>query len=786
MIARRNRVELPINAVNGNLIFTSGHAAAVHRVDSVGFDMLSLAQQLSLHGRLSTWAMKVERSFSIYRVCREYPADAYVDETVDMIDERYADRARWEAMLTEHADRMRSMRSFVPEIYAVISMSRPVRVPWSRQREMRVLRDAESAALDTLNDYLQARQATTHELQWMIRRTAVRGVCEPDLDPYWTPPALSLEGGVWEPGRADVQRFMPVVERRARHVLVEGEDGDSLQAFLVMGSLPPAADFPGAAELLFEPLERLDFPVDAVVHVDWLTNKKMRAICDNAIKDAYDEVDDASARFLDRRTRRRAQEVEDRQDYFASEPYPPGLDSFICFAVGAPSKDQLEERVKRLQRSYGSVRLYRPAGLQRELFEEHMLRPDGAAKNSSMLDYRRDYRRLLVSEQLAAMMPIGVRQGGSQRGIYLGYTTPGSRRPIKYDMLEASATNQAGAMLLNGTLGGGKTMTGQKIVEHAVNRGSIAVDVDPRPDHSLERLLGPERVHSISLENSDAYVGRLDPLVVAPPALREELAVSYMIDLLPQAVPEWQTAIIEAVRQVLREPRPSSKRVIDVLLSDQESRAVGRALGVWSEWGLCRMAFGDGSTADVDLAKPCTTIKSAGLSLPVAGTARASYDQSERISVATFKLIVAYAMRLLSSDVSVHKVLMLDEVHAFSDTSDGLRFLSRILRMARSMNVTVLMLTQLIGDLERLKDLIGVVMSFKQQNDDQARANLRMLGLDEGNEYLVGRLRGFSDGLCLMSGLDGRVVQMQVDPGEEFLRVADTNPTTRQLEAARA
>jgi DNA helicase HerA-like ATPase len=145
--------------------------------------------------------------------------------------------------------------------------------------------------------------------------------------------------------------------------------------------------------------------------------------------------------------------------------------------------------------------------------------------------------------------------------------------------------------------------------------------------------------------------------------------------------------------------------------------------------------------------------------------------------VATFKLIVAYAMRLISGDVSTHKVLMLDEVHAFSDTADGQRFLSRVLRMARSMNVTVILLTQLLGDLERLKDLIGVVMAFRQQSVDQAKANLRMMGLDENNQDLIERLLGFENGMCLMRGLDGRVVQMQVDPADpDFLRLADTNP----------
>jgi hypothetical protein len=772
------KAELPINAVNRNLIFARDQAASVYRAASVNYGMLSAAEKQRLHGKLFWWMVEVEANFSIYRVCREYPADDYVHETVSMIDERYADRRSWEQMLERQAAHMRKMRSFAPEIYPVVSLASPMRIPWTRsRRDASAAHDASSEALGRLVGHVSARNASTREIQWLLRRAAVRGVREPDVDPHWVPPALTLDGGVWDPGRADVQRFMPIVTRHGRSVLVEGEDGESLQTFLVLGRPPKTAGFPGKAELLFAPLESLDFPVDAVAHTRLLSNKKMLSLCDDAIKDADDELKDALNRFVDRKTSRRAKEVIDVQDYFASEPYPPGLDTIVCFAVGAPrdQPDLLEQRVKRLEKAYGSVRLYRPRGLQRELFEAHMLRPDGAGTT----DYWRDYRRLLIAEQYAAMMPIGTNQGGSRTGIYFGHTAPGAKRPVKHDMLEASATNRAGAMALNGTLGGGKTITGELLFSQAIRRGSIGVDVDPRPDHSFEALLGDELVHSITLANTDANVGRLDPLVVALPQMKEELGVSYMIDLLPQAVPAWQTKIIAAVRDVLRSPNPSSRAVIDLLLAsdDVNARDAGEALDTWSSWGLCRLAFGDGSSAAVDLAKPCTTIKVAGLSLPPAGTPRASYDQSERISVATFKLIVAYAMRLVSGDVSTHKVLMLDEVHAFSDTADGQRFLSRVLRMARSMNVTVLLLSQLLGDLERLKDLIGVVMAFRQESVDQAKANLRMMGLDEGNDDLIERLLGFENGMCLMRGLDGRVVQMQVDPADpDFLRLADTNP----------
>jgi hypothetical protein len=776
---------LPVTAVNGNIIFARGQAAAVYRVHTTSFEFLSLDQKNDLHRRLAWWAMKVESDFSVYRVCREYPVGAYVHDTVSLLDERYADRASWEGFLGKHALHMESMRSFTPEVYFVVSL-RGSSLPWQRQRESQIVNDAEQAAFDLLGSHLPSRRASTHELQWLLRRAAVRGVCEPDIDPCWTPPALTVEGGVWEAGRADVQSFMPVLEEHSRSMLARGEDGESMQAMMVMGKLPKTSEYPGSSELLFAPLERLDFPVDVVSHARWLPNKKMLSVCDNAVKDAHDELEDALARFLDRQTKRRVAEVADVQDYFASDPFPPGLNVVTSFAVGAPAgaSDMLKERVDRVERAYRPVRLYRPHAIQCELFGLHLLRPDGA----SSLEYRKDYRRLLIAEQFAAMMPIGANQGGSDVGIFIGHTIPGAARPVKYNMLEASALNRTGAILLNGILGAGKTVAVHILGYGAAQRGSLVVDVDPKhplPDHSFEKLL-PDRTHTISLADVDKHRGRLDPLVVAPNEMREELASSYMMEILPQATPEWQTEIISAVRAVLREPAPTCRRVLEHLLSsdDEHARAAGKALSVWSEWGLGKLAFSDQGEQDTDVHMPVTTIKASALTLPPAGTARASYDQSERVSVATLKLIVAKAMRMLSVDRSVHKMLIIDEAHVFGSTVDGLRFLQRVIRMGRYMNITVVLASQLLGDLAELGQLIGIRFVFRQETDEQASLNLAMLGLDPDDPKLIAMLRGFSDGRCLMRGLDGRVIAMRFDPADpDFLRIVDTNPSrASQLE----
>lgn len=789
---RAPEVDLPTQAINGNLIFARDRVAGVYRLDTVNYGFLSTAEKKALHGRLATWAMKVEADFSIYRVCREYPADRYADETVDLIDERFADRGAWERLLAQQSERLRSMRSFTPEVYAAISLQRASRLPWARPaRELSLLRDADEETLETLLSHLGASRARTRELQWLFRRPTTRGVCEPDDDSYWQEPALSLHGGVWESGRADVQAFMPVVEERPRHVRVTGEDGESIQALLVMGKLPAKLGFPGPAELLFAPLEKLDFPVDAVAHVHWVSNKKMLAICDDALKDSHDERDDASARFVDKRTAERPARVAAVQEYFATPSPttgapPPGFDAIICLAVGAPADrpDLLSERVKRVRRAYGNVRLYQPHALQAELFFEHYPRPDGASSR----EYWRDYRRLLVAEQLAAMMPIGSNEAGAKRGIYSAYTISpssptGARRPVKVNPREAIERGRTGAIFMNGALGSGKTLSMQWLTYLAERSGAIAVDIDPkkpRPDHSLERWPGMEgRVDETLIDSTDAYRGQLDPLICAPPNMREELGSTFMMEILPETTPEWKTAIIGNVREVLSEPSPSSWKVVERLLASQDQHAheAGKALAVWADWGTCKLAFSHGDVGGLDVHKPLTMIKSPVLSLPLAGTARGSYSQSERISVEILKLIIAKAMRKLEgAPRNALKVLAIDEVHVFTPTTEGRQFLEMVIRMARFMGIVVVLGTQMAGDLGELDQLIGMDFIFRQETDEQAQINLRRLGLDPADRRLVDMLMSFDNGACLMRGLDKRIVPVRFDPGQEILAVADTNP----------
>jgi hypothetical protein len=254
------------------------------------------------------------------------------------------------------------------------------------------------------------------------------------------------------------------------------------------------------------------------------------------------------------------------------------------------------------------------------------------------------------------------------------------------------------------------------------------------------------------------------------------------MELLPQAPPAWETQVRKAVRHALEDRRPSCLRVLDALArsADVDARAAGEALAVWADSGVARLGFGDGTSARIAAERPVTTIKARGLSLPAPGIARADYDQAERLGVATLKLIAAYAMRLVSGDRSVHKVVLFDEAWFLLASRDGRRLIDRLNRLGRAENATLILATQQLTDVGEIENLIGTRLIFGQETAAEARRALELLGLDPEDRSLVERVRGYRRGRCLMRDIDDRVAELQIEPvHEHVLAILDTSPGAR-------
>jgi hypothetical protein len=803
-------VRAPLSFVWGNLVWGRDlhDAWAAYRLPTDSYAGLSAAAKRDVLGALSGFAFSIAADFQLLRVSRPWSFDRYRDGVAQTVDSRHAHRRELADYVELHEEGLGSRRVSRPEVYVCVALPAPSvatggMADWATsarrwlgvadargisQRELGELRASEERAFACASDFFDCERATVLELQWLIARAFCRGAGDPQLDPSWRPQALvgdasEAEGGArYEPLRADILRLgdAPLqVERRS--LRIEAEDAESHQAFLTVGALPESAAFPGRqAELLFAPLEAVGFEVDACVSAKWIANDQAVALARRKLVDADnvfaeethgDHGPTASAAI-------RPSVARELEDYLTCADRPPLLRSTISLAVAADSAQLLDERVEQLRREYAPVLLHRPLGSQLELFCSHL------PGQRCPLGH---YDDVLICEQLGAMVPTATHAVGAQTGLYIGHTLSGSGQPVLFDLTEASRTSRPAAVLCSGTLGSGKTLTAQLLAFQAFLLGSRIVAIDPKGDHRLSELVGEAHVETIEL-HAAADRGRLDPLRIAPSQTRADLAYSFLTDILPAPVaPAWQTEIRDAVDRCCERGSRCCGDVI-ALLAEGNEHAIeaGRALGVHARSGLLQLGFAaSGHVDDEAGARQVSSLRIAHLTLPLPGTSRGEYTNEERAGQALLRLLAAYALHLMGSDWSRHKVLLFDEAWMLLGDAAGRSLVHRINRLCRSQNATPILATQSLHDVAELENLIGAAFCFGVETDTEAQRVLSLLGLDPTDRRACAQLQAFRRGRCLMRDYDGRVAPVQIDlVSDELLAALDTTPRRLAAHAA--
>lgn len=797
----------PISFMYRNLVFGASvdDVWAVYRLEMHSYAGLTTAGKRELLSLVGSCAYALEADFSLLRVSRPWAVENYQAGVEATLDPRHVHREALDAYLESQRADLRARAATTPEAYLSVRLSpgRPATPlePFTAAarrllglsdprgisaRRLEALLEEEAKVGNRVFDFLACEPASSAELQWLIQRAFCRALADPIVDGQFQPQALVVEaaeadgGARYRPLEVDVLRLMDApVNVDQRSLRVESVHGESHQALLCMGALPEVVPFPSRrAELMFAPLEALDFPVDIAFTAKYVSNDTAvrlvrRRIVDADMVYAEESTSDHGPSAI---TSARPQAVRELEDYLTGGDRPPLLRASLSLAVGARSAEELEDRVERVQREYGSIKLHRPLGEQIRLFATHL--PGQPA-------YVSDYDDYLTVEQFGAMVPVATHAVGSDVGPYIGHTLTGSGQPVLFDPTEASRTSRAPATLLTGTLGSGKTMCMELIMYQAFLAGSTICDIDPKGDHALERLPGTEEHMEIIELSADArFRGLLDPLRIAGEDTREDLAYNFLISLLPEPVPAgWQTELRLAVQEVAHGGARGCGHVIEHLeRGNQDACDCARALAIHASSGLARLGF---ATADVTPpeagAKQITSLRIKNLTLPLPGTPRSEMLDEERIGQAILHLLAVYALRLTTADSRRHSVLGFDEAWVLLSDAAGRTLVDRISRLGRAQNVTPLLATQMLGDVDELEPLIGAAFCFGVETEREARRALRLLGLDEEDVGLQQRLQSFRRGRCLMRDYHGRVSPMQVDLGDGLvLDALDTTPRHRR------
>jgi hypothetical protein len=806
-------VRAPLTLVYGNCVFAADleDAWAAFAVPTASYEWLTRdakrARLLALLGALEVLGadvqlLRVSRRFEVARYVRELHAaraagrseelKRYVAAQARRLKELEAEYARL-FVLVSLREPERDVASYVSRAAerhprAWLSELRHALAPRDRRllraRDLERVRVRAGEAQARLADFLDARPATGLELQWLVRRAFCRGLGEPVLDGLHAPRALAFERNneaLLAPLEGDVLRWCDGwVEQRPRALRIESELGVSWQAQLVLGALPERAEFPGPrVELMFAPLESLPFGVDASLTARYLPNELALRIARRRIQDADQmlRAESDGEQGASDLGYRRTQDARDLLSHLQSASRPPLLRATLALAVAAREERELERRVEMCRRAYGEVRLHRPLGEQLELFCQHL--PGQRTRV-------RGYEDTLTTEQVAALMPTASHAAGSASGFYLGHTLTGSARPVRLHLREGSERDRNATILSVGALGSGKTTLDQKLEYEGFLLGARIVDCDPKGDHRFHLIehVAPH-VETITLQADRALRGVLDPLRVAPAHLRQDAAVSFLRDLLPdRAEATWETAIVGAVDRVLRRARePTCLEVIRALREgDANDMQAAKTLAVYARSGLTQLGFADARVRMPAVGeRQVTYLRIRDLPSAQPGVPRSEHSQTERIGEQLVRLIAMFALHLMSSERERLKLFSFDEGWRLLKDPIGRALLMSLQRMGRSELAVPIISTQLVtdtllGERESLENLLGATFVFGMRSEVEARRALELLGLDPEDRAMRRTLLELDAGRCLFRDHDGRIEAIQIDLPRALLRAFSTTP----------
>src|SRR3954454_22570422 len=125
----------PLRYAHQNILVGEGDArAALFRLETVSYPFLPVADKREWLRRLARFAFAVEADFSLWRVCRAYPAEQYAEQAMALLDERGQSAAAWRSYLNGHEAHLRELRSFTPEVYLAVSLPAPRSAGFDRMR----------------------------------------------------------------------------------------------------------------------------------------------------------------------------------------------------------------------------------------------------------------------------------------------------------------------------------------------------------------------------------------------------------------------------------------------------------------------------------------------------------------------------------------------------------------------------------------------------------------------------------------------------------------------------
>lgn len=658
--------------------------------------------------------------------------------------------------------------------------------------------------LDEQGDCLELVSASAWETQWLLRRTAYRGMTEKNIrlwydDPEgkkaWQPEAdENPEGTVLHARKQIVNLFAGEIIPRDRYLEVRTEEGTSYQSFLVLSNVPDDIKNPGM-EWIYR-LQQKKIKAEVCIHFEAMSpDKALRKIGDKqqAIQSQREHVAEAGAGTpLDLVDGARdglglEQEIKDTRN--------PLLDTTIQFCIASTRLEDMQARVSRLRNFYRNWQfaIERPAADQARMFYNFF---------PSVSNLVRGYTMPFTTVMAASGIFGATHSVGDDVGGYIGTIARG-RIKVFLDLFLACRRNLSAAVSLIGNLGVGKSFNANLLVALAILCGAYGLILDPKGErsHWVEQFtLLKGHINLITIGSEKENRGVLDAYNIYPDDLdaASELAINVCIELckIPYGSEKY-IVLKEAVAKLAREAgRKRCMQELTNLLDEwdpqdpyqEAAKGLARLIRAEKEVGMGQLLFGEGEERTIRLDSRLNIIQLASLKMPEKNKPKDEYTSEEVVSSVVMMVLAQFAKKFALENqhqaVKRPRAILLDESWMLGKTQQGKELYDFLTRMGRSLYISPIFNGHSVLDIdnESVRNNITYRFCFRTDDEEEARRMLHYLGMEvsPGNVLVMKSLR---NGECMFRDADGRVARLKFDAVfQEFLDLFNTTPQKKKPE----
>lgn len=363
----------------------------------------------------------------------------------------------------------------------------------------------------------------------------------------------------------------------------------------------------------------------------------------------------------------------------------------------------------------------------------------------------------------------------------LGRTSMGKPRPIMFNPQTQIWNREPPGIVISGAPGKGKTYLALALACYSSIGSFSTIILDPKGDFMnlryMNNIIGKVRILNLAEGNK----GLLDPFYMADDLGEKTTLALEIIDMLLGGLSKEQRASISpTIRDVAKLPKPSLALVKDELRMEQNhmAKAIGEELEIISHSQYAKLCFTPGNSKKPTLKLDGTIIITMpGIELRKS-TSTSRLTVKERFSNTIFYLITDFLRRIMHDGSNEPKTLIIDEAWSILSTEGGSRVVEEVARLGRSLNISLILVTQNDSDLKRLNIENTIATRFAFQTSlEEGKEIIKNINLPDGMEHVINTLE---PGECLFSDFENRVVTMKVQVPPEWDKIFRTNPNDKR------